>query len=399
MWSRRELLRAAATSFGVLIVPPALLRARAARAAGTDPVLVTIFLRGAADFLNLIVPAGDPHYYALRPRIGVAPGAELSLDGFFGLNPNLSRLLPWYQSGQLAVIHACGSPSRTRSHFDEQDFMEFGAPGDKTIRTGWLNRYLVAAGIDDPTSAITLGHHAVSSLTGEAANLAIPSITSLALAGGYTTQRRATLDQIYRAAGGPLASTVENAFAVHETLQAVDPSTSVSYPSGSFSNALRDVAALIKADIGVRIAAADLGGWDHHYNELEALPGVAAALAGALDAFATDLGTDLGRTTVLVMTEFGRRAGENPNRGTDHGVAGAMIALGGGVGGGRVLLRNAVWPGLAPAQLYQGVDLEPTTDFRDVFSEVLARHLGLGNLSSIFPGFSPDASRYPGLYA
>jgi uncharacterized protein (DUF1501 family) len=398
MWSRRELLKAAASGAAVLIVPPVLMRAGAARAAGTDRVLVTIFLRGAADFLNLVVPAGDPHYYALRPKIRVAPGAELPLDGFFGLNPNLSALLPWFQSGQLAVIHACGSPSRTRSHFDEQDFVEFGAPGDKTVRNGWLNRYLVGAGVDTPIAAVTIGARAVKALAGEAVSLAIPSIASMKLSGGFVPQRRAALEQIYRAAGGPLARTVENSLDVYDTLATVDASTSVTYPSSPFASALRDLAALIKADIGVRVGAADLGGWDHHFNELEVLPGLAANFADSLHAFASDLGSDLGRTLVLVMTEFGRRAAENPSGGTDHGVAGAMLALGGGIAGGRVLLKDAVWPGLAPQELYQGVDLQPTTDFRDVFSEALDRHTGVGNLGSMFPNFSPDISRYPGLY-
>lgn len=399
MWSRRELLKAAAAGFGVWIVPPALLRSGAARAAGSDPVLVTIFLRGGADFLNLVVPAGDPRYYALRPTIGVTAGSELPLDGFFGLHPNLSPLRPWYQAGQLAVIHACGGPTATRSHFDEQDFLEHAAPGDKTVRTGWLNRYLLAAGVSGRTTAVTMGNRPVKALAGEATTLAVPSIASMNLSGSYVAERRAMLQQVHRASGGLWAGTVENALDVYDTLRTVGTATSVSYPSNALATALKDMAALIKADIGVRVGAADLGGWDHHVGEVDRLPGLATALATALHAFATDLGPDLGRTTILVMTEFGRRAGENPGRGTDHGVASAMLVLGGGVAGGRVLLRDGIWPGLAPEQLYQGVDLQVTTDFRDVFAELLHRHMGLGNLSGIFPGFAPTPARYPGLFA
>ena len=398
MWSRRELLKAAAAGFSVLIVPPSLQPGGRARAAGTDRVLVVVFLRGAADFLNLVVPAGDPNYYTLRPTVGVTAGTELPLDGFFGLHPSLSALRPWYLSGQLAVIHACGSPTATRSHFDEQDFMEHAAPGDKTVVTGWLNRYLLAAGISNPTGAITLGNRAVQALAGDATTLAIPSIASMDLAGSFPTERRATLDQIYRSAGGPLAQTAENAFQVYDTLKSVNTATSVTYPTGQLGPALRDVAALVKANIGVRVVAADLGGWDHHVEEPSRIGGLASGLAAALNAFATDLGSDLGRTTILVMTEFGRRARENPSRGTDHGYASAMIALGGGVAGGQVLLRNDVWPGLAAAQMFQGVDLAVTTDYRDVFAEVLTRHMGLSNLNGVFPSFTPSATRFPGLY-
>lgn len=399
MLSRRELLKAASAGFGLLVVPPVLGRSGVARAAGSDRVLVTIFLRGAADFLNLVIPTGDPYYYSGRPTLAVAPGAALPLDGFFGLHPSLSALQPWYTSGQLAVVHACGSPNDTRSHFDAQDFMEFAAPGDKTVRTGWLNRFLSSAGISSPIGAITLGESAVKALTGDASSLAISSIASLTLGGTYITDRRAALEQIYIAAGGPTATTAENAFGAYDTIRGVNTATAVTYPANNALGAhLKDIAALIKSNIGVRIAATDLGGWDHHTGEIQKLPGMASGLASALDAFATDLGTDLNRTSIVVMTEFGRRAAENGSGSTDHGRAAAMLVLGGGVTGGRVLLKDNIWPGLAPAQMFEGVDLRVTTDFRDVFAELLQRHMGLANLAGVFPGYSPTPSSYPGLY-
>lgn len=398
MWSRRDFLRAAASSVSVLLVPPALVRSRTARAAGSDPVIVTIFLRGAADCLNLVAPIGDPNYLLLRPTIGLPPGSALPLDGFFGLHPSLAPLRPWYQSGRLAVVHAAGSPSSSRSHFDEQDYLEHAAPGDKTVQTGWLNRYLAAAGISSPFGGITIGNRAAKALVGDTATLAFPKILSMDLAGAFASDRRAAIESIYAAAGGPMAQTVENAFSAFDTLETVDTTTSVSYPNNTFGSSLKDLAALIKADIGVRAAATDIGGWDHHTSENSKLPGLASAFATSLNAFATDLGADLARTAIVVMTEFGRRASENSAQGTDHGWASAMLVLGGGVSGGRVLLRDGIWPGLTPPQMLEGVDLRVTTDFRDVLAELLSRHMGLGNLSGIFPSYSPSASRYPGLF-
>jgi uncharacterized protein (DUF1501 family) len=398
MQSRREFLKTAAVGLSALVVPPALLRARAAQAVGPDQVLVVLFLRGAADGLNLVVPYGDPQYYALRPTIGVSAGSLLDLDGFFGLHPALLPLVPLFDAGRLAMIHASGCTDPTRSHFDAQDFIEHGAPGDKTIHNGWLNRYAAAAGFASPVSAITIGPRPVKSLAGSVATLAIPTLDSFSMLYSGASIRRAALDQIYAAAGGALAEAADSTFAVLDTVGSVSRATSVAYPSGTFALALRDLAALIKAQIGLKVAALDLGGWDHHTGEVAALQGNATALAGGLAAFASDLGSHLDRTLVLAVTEFGRRAAENGGGGTDHGHGSVTVALGGSVAGGRVLLKNDLWPGLLPNQLDQG-DLKVTTDFRDVFSEVLARHMGLANLASIFPNFTPSTSRYPGLFA
>lgn len=398
--SRREFLMTASASFGALAVPTALLRARPARASGIDPVLVALYLRGGADALNLVPPYGDSLYYAARPTIRVAPGTELPLDGFFGFHPALAPLLPYYQSGQLAVLHACGSASATRSHFDAQDFMEFAAPDDKTVQVGWLNRFLSASGATSPISAITIENAAAKALAGPASNLAIPELSRFSLWGSYTAERRGAIQAISNATSNALLGSAGiNALSVLDLVDTVNTATSVVYPTSKLGSALKDLAALIKADIGVRVAAVNHASWDHHANEAIAFPVMAGDLAGSLAAFATDLGTDIDRTVVLVMSEFGRRLAQNGAFGCDHGHGGVMMALGGAVQGGQVLLRDGTWPGLAPPQLFNGIDLAGTTDFRDVFAELLERHMGLNDPSPVFPNYTIDTARYPGLLA
>ncbi len=398
--SRREFLTAATASFGALVVPGALLRARPARASGSDPVLVALYLRGGCDALSLVPPAGDPLYYAARPKIRVAAGTELPLDGFFGFHPSLAPLLPYYQGGRLAVLHACGSTSETRSHFDAQDFMEFAAPDDKTVQVGWLNRFLTTAGMTAAISAVTIENAPAKALAGPASSLAIPTLSRFALDGIYTAQRRSAIQAITsQTANAILKVQGVNALEVLDLVDTVNRTPNATYPTTKLGDALRDLAALIKADIGVRVAAVNHSSWDHHANETTAFPVMGGDLASCLAAFATDLGSDFDRTVVLVMSEFGRRLAENGAKGCDHGHGSAMMALGGAVQGGRVLLRNDAWPGLAPPQLFQGIDLAATTDFRDVFAELLDRHMGLGNPSPVFPNYTTDTARYPGLFA
>jgi len=398
--SRRSFLKTATASLGVLIAPGALLRARPARAVGTDPVLVALFLRGAADGLSLLVPHGDPEYYAARPTIQVAPGSEIDLDGFFGLHPSLAPLHSWYQAGRLALLHASGSVSGTRSHFDEQDFMEYAAPGDKTVTVGWLNRFLTAAGLSTPLSAVSIENAPVKALTGPVDSLAIPSLARFAPYGIYANERRDALRTIFAATSNPiLGPTGTNALDLLDLIATIDKTANATYPSSNLGAAMKDLAVLIRADVGVRVAAVNHTTWDHHSSQTTRLPAMANDLASSLDAFATDLGSDLDRTVVLVMTEFGRRVAENGAFGSDHGHGGVMMAFGGAVAGGRVLLRDQVWPGLAPADLFESIDLAVTTDFRNVFAELLDRHMGLSDLSTIFPDFSADAANYPGLFA
>ncbi len=395
--NRRELLKTAASSATAFLLPVTL--PGAVRAATGNPVLVSVFLAGAADGLNAIVPHGDPEYYALRPNIGVPSGTELDLDGFYGLHPSLAPLLPLFQTGKLDVIHAVGSNDETRSHFEAKDFMERAAPGDLTIHDGWLNRYLAQAGGADLHAGITLDHAPTLALVGDAPSLAFPSIQDFALTGGLVPERLAALESLYQPLGTVLGTAVGNALQAIDMIADVPTNTSVSYPSGKLGDSLKDAAALIKADIGVRAIAISMSGWDTHTNEAAQLTVLLDGLAKALEAFHTDLGTHVDRTLLLTMTEFGRMVAENGGGGADHGHGSFMLAMGTTQARGRVLTAGNQWPGLAPADLFEGRDLAVTTDFRNVFAEVLDAHMGLVDLTPIFPGFSVSAANYPGLFS
>ncbi len=343
------------------------------------PILVCLFQRGAVDGLNMIVPHGDPTYYRERPRIAVPATDVIDLDGYFGLHPRLAALKPLWDSKSLAAIHAIGSPDASRSHFDAQDYMESGTPGVKATPDGWLNRYCQhdREHADTPFRAVAFGPAARDRLT------------------------RAFEELYAGSATGLLSSSSQEAFQAVQMLQQVDPAqyqpaNGAAYPRGRFGKAMLEIAQLIKADIGVQVAFADVTGWDTHVNQGASEGQLAARLndlGQALWAFAQDLGEKLRDVVVLTMSEFGRTVRENGNAGTDHGHATAMLVLGGPVNGGTVLGR---WPGLDPAQRFEGRDVAVTTDFRDLFAEILARHLGAKDLSAVFPGFAVDPARFPG---
>lgn len=396
--SRRDFLKTGAVGLGAFFLPPGL--ARVASASTTAPVLVALYLRGGVDGLNQVVPAGDPIYYDVRPNIQVLPGEEIPLDGFYGLHPALGPLHALYQSQELAFIHACGSPDSSRSHFDAQDFMESAAPGDKTVGDGWLNRYLLSAGRTDAVSGISLNSSKIRSLTGDAPSLAFRRITDFRLRGSLQEERRLALESRYALIPGSLLGTnVLDGFSALDRVASVDTSTTVTYPSGGLARALREAAALVKADIGVGVVAIDTGGWDHHSNEVGRILDRNTDLAASLAAFHQDLGDCANTTLTLCMTEFGRNVAENGNLGTDHGRGGVMLALGGGIAGGRVITANG-WPGLEPENLESGRDLAVTTDFRDVFAEALVRHMGasVSETGPVFPDFTVSQASFPGLY-
>ncbi len=371
------------------------------------PILVCLFQRGAVDGLNMIVPHGDPLYYRERPRIAVPAQDVVDLDGYFGLHPRLAALKPLWDSKSLAAIHAIGSPDATRSHFDAQDYMESGTPGVKATPDGWLNRYCRhdREHQDTPFRAVAFGPELPRILAGTAPSLAIDDLHAF----GMRAPQPAVRDRLTRAfeqlyagsATGLLSSSSQEAFEAVQLLQQADPAryqpaNGAEYPRGRFGKAMLQIAQLIKADVGLQVAFADVTGWDTHVNQGASEGQLAARLADfgqALAAFARDLGEKLRDVVVLTMSEFGRTIRENGNAGTDHGHATAMLVLGGPVNGGRVL---GTWPGLDAARRFEGRDVAVTTDFRDLFAEILSRHLGARDLPAIFPGFAPDPTRFPG---
>jgi len=371
------------------------------------PVLVCLFQRGAVDGLNMIVPHGEPLYYRERPRIAIPAREVVDVDGHFGLHPSLAPLKALWDNKSLAAIHAVGSPDATRSHFDAQDYMETGTPGVKSTPDGWANRYCRhdREHADTPFRAVAFGPQLPRVLAGTAPALAIDDLQAFGLRVPQEAARdRLTraFEQLYEgAATGLLATSSREGFEAIQVLKRINPSqyrpaNGAEYPPGRFGRALLQIAQLIKADVGLEIAFADSGGWDTHVNQGSSEGQLAARLRElglGLAAFARDLGERMQSVVVLTMSEFGRTIRENGNSGTDHGHATAMLALGGPVNGGKVLGR---WPGLDPARRFEGRDVAVTTDFRDLFGEVLARHLRAADVGSVFPGFTPAPERFPG---
>ncbi len=408
--TRRVFLRNSALAVvGTAAVPGFLTRAALGAAEGPlrNKRLVVIFQRGAADGLNIVVPYAESQYYAMRPSINIPRNSVLELDGRFGLHPSLAAFQPLWRQGHLAIVHAAGSPDTTRSHFDAQDFMETGTPGVKVTEDGWLNRSLHNGPMNLPAQnsafrAIALGPSLPRILSGSEPAVAMNNINDFSVGGRNPKASPAAtaFEAMYdHSSDSVLHGAGEETFDAVKMLKAADPgrynpAPGANYPKGRFGDSLRQLAQLIKANLGVQVAFADIGGWDHHVNEGATegqLANVLGDFSGALSAFWTDLG-DLGEGTVVVtMSEFGRTARENGNRGTDHGHANVMFVLGGPVKGGRVYGR---WPGLDPSQLYEGRDLALTTDFRQVIGEILARHMGNHNLANVFPGYDNQAGKF-----
>ncbi len=408
MISRRVFLKDGAFALVSLGFAPSFL-SRTALAAGTpsgSKRLIAIFQRGACDGLSMIVPFGDADYYRARPSLAVArpdgADAALDLDGFFGLNPRLDPLRPLWKEGQLAIVHACGSPDATRSHFDAQDYMETGTPGVKSTADGWLNRYLQARDAEEPSPlrAVAVAPRLPRMLQGRAPAIAVPRIAQFAVRG-----RADQFESVYAASGDQvLGGAGRAAFDAVRRLRDADPERyqperGADYPQTPFGQALRQIAQLVKSGVGLEVAFAEIGGWDTHVNQGVTQGQLANRfddLARSLAALAVDLGDRMENTVILTMSEFGRAVDENGNRGTDHGHGNAMLVIGGPVRGGRVYGR---WPGLAVEQRYERRDLAITTDFRDVFAEIVVRHLGAARVDKVFPGYAVQASRFPGVIA
>jgi uncharacterized protein (DUF1501 family) len=339
----------------------------------------------------------------MRPTINIPKKSVLDLDGFFGMHPAMSPFQPLWKQKHLAIVHAAGSPDPTRSHFDAQDFMESGTPGIKVTDDGWLNRALHDLAPDKSAfRAIALGPSLPRILSGKEPAVAVNNLNDFSVGGKNPNgaPMSNTFEAMYdHSIDTVLHGTGQETFDAVKTLKAADPAhytpaANANYPRGRFGDSLKQLAQLIKANLGVQVAFADIGGWDHHVNEGSTQGQIANVLGDfsqSIAAFWTDLG-DLGEDTVVVsMSEFGRTARENGNRGTDHGHANVMFVLGGPVNGGKVYGR---WPGLDQSLLYEGRDLAVTTDFRLVLSEVVSQYLGNKDLRTVFPGFENQSGQF-----
>ena len=412
--SRRYFLKSGGIAMASLAAAPMFLNRTVAfgnpdgKSAGGKKVLIAIFQRGAVDGLNVVVPHGEEDYYKLRPSIAVPrpksgdKEAAIDLDGHFGIHPAIAAFKPIYDAGHLAFIHAVGSPDNTRSHFDAQDYMESATPGSKSTTDGWLNRYLVSR--EDPKAtpfrAVAFSQNLPRTLKGKAPAVAMANISDFAIRGGQNSGNiQSAFEQLYGGGNDIVRATGRETFEAIDMLKKANPqqyqaANGASYPKGPLGNSLKQIAQLIKADIGLEVAFTDVGGWDTHANEGGATGQLANRLTDfsqSIAALYEDLGDKMQDVVVLTMSEFGRTAAENGARGTDHGHANYMVVLGGPVKGGKVYSK---WPGMKREQLYEGRDLAVTTDFRSVFGEVAMRHLGSRNSGVIFPGFQLNTSNF-----
>lgn len=414
-FSRRYFMKQGSIALvGLSTVPAFLQRAIAANPTARGKQLVVLFQRGAADGLNIVVPFGEPNYYRLRPTIAIAPpkrgGSDsvLDLDGFFGLHPSLAPLVPFYKMNQLAIVHAAGSPDPTRSHFDAQDYMESGTPGVKVTEDGWLDRAIgtIPEQNASPFRAVAIGPNLPRMLRGSTGAIALPDLKQFkvqpqsaamnnVVQGGFEAMYAQSVDSALHGTG-------TETFEAIDMLRKIDiakfpPDNGADYPKSPLGQKMQQIGVMLKASIGVEVLFVDCGGWDNHVNEGGSqgqLSNLLKDLGQSLAAFHQDMGDRMENVVVVTMSEFGRTAKENGNRGTDHGHANCMFVMGGDVKGGKVYGK---WPGLDDHQLNEGRDLALTSDFRSVVSEILARHMGVRDLAPVFPGFTANAHTFPGV--
>ena len=436
--NRRIFLKQGAVGLVAIGLPPAFLTRTLlaeTRSMGRQKTVVFVFQRGAVDGLNMVVPFEEKAYYRVRRSIAVpqpsrgAGASAIDLDGFFGLHPSLRGLHDLYREGELAILHASGSPHPTRSHFDAQDFMETGTPGVKSTRDGWMNRLLgengcacagrtladgaahsadhasaqVSMAESSPLRGVAMGAEMPRALRGSYPTVAIADLERFGIAGGRSPELESVFERMYRSEEDDLiAGAAGDSFEAIELIRRTDPlqyrpRAGVDYPRGDFGRSLQQIAQLIKADVGLEVAFTDIGGWDTHLAQGGAQGQLAnrlTELGSGIRAFHDDLGDRIEDVVVVTMSEFGRTAAENGSGGTDHGHGNCMLILGGATAGGRVL---GSWPGLEREQLYEGRDLAITTDFRNVFAEVVSGHLGAERLERVFPSYRVDPSSFVGV--
>jgi uncharacterized protein (DUF1501 family) len=417
MLTRRVFLRGSAIVMAGMGMAPGWLARAAAAESKKRKTLVAIFMRGAADGLNIVVPFGEKRYRELRPTLAIAPpsgqpnanaplfgapGGCIDLDGTFGLNNAMQPLKALWDKQQLAIIEATGSPDASRSHFDAQDSMESGTPG-KTTGDGWLNRALPARNETSTLRAVALSNQVPRCLRGVHEAIAINNLEQFNIG---DQDAAAIIQSMYATTSDSLVGrTGKDAFEAMKAIQSIQntpqntppPAAGPAGPAGisqygqagEFGRNLQQLARLIKADAGVEVAFADIGGWDHHGNEMLQLSALLRQFATGIAAFCQDMGDRMEDVVLVTMSEFGRTVEENGNGGTDHGHGSFMMVIGGAVQGGKIYGK---WPGLEKEQLFEGRDLAVTTDYRDVLSELVRGHLGQTDVARVFPGFQPSPS-------
>ena len=395
VYTRREFL----LSSGALLALPASIKLAGAAEPSANGVLVCVFLRGGADGLHMTVPHGDEDYYAQRgdlavPRPGTDPEAAIDLDGFFGLNPAMLALLPVWESGDLASVHATGLTSDSHSHFDAQNYMESGKPDDKSLTNGWVGRHLSSnnSASDSPFRGIAIGGKIQKSLRGENSVSAIKDVSNYGIhvRGRNGDAFAASLQALYLGDQW-LDNQGQLAFDSIDQLEAANPAqysaeNGASYPDSPFGANMLQAAQLIKAGVGAEALCLDLGGWDTHADQANRLAELLPDLSASLAAFWRDLGERMNSVTIVVMSEFGRRVAANGSGGTDHGHGNALYVIGKGINGGQVF---ADWPGLSESQLSGPGDLAITTDYRTVLAEIVDKRLGNPAIDQVFPDFTP----------
>jgi len=389
--TRRRLITGLGAAGALAVADAGLPRMAFAAGPPAGDLIVSVFLRGAMDGLSAVVPYADADYHASRPGVRVPANLVQKLDAQFGLHPSLAPLMTAWRRGHLAVVHAVGSPHPTRSHFDAQDFMERGVPGDATVSTGWLGRHLATRASRSTLRAVAVGGNVQLSLRGPVPAVALKRIADFTLVAedAKRTVLETSLDRLYAGLSHPMGSTGVSTVGATRRLRALArtsyrPASGAKYPESELGRQLTEVARLAKARVGLEAVCVDANGWDTHDAMGSAKSGRMAALLADLGQSLAALYADLAGlrgVTVVVMSEFGRRVAENGSGGTDHGHGGVMLVLGSGIRGRRVYGR---WPGLAPSQLDRG-DLRVTTDYRDVLAEVLLARAGGTSIASVFP--------------
>jgi uncharacterized protein (DUF1501 family) len=384
--SRRDFLKSTGLSIvGLSFIPTYLNKAMGETIKNIPPqlkkkTLVFIFMRGAADGLAIVPPLKDPFYNKeLRPTIFMGSDVALPLDGFFGLHPALKEIHPLWEQGMLSIVHQVGSPDATRSHFDAQDFMESGTPGVKATEDGFIDRVVPKLKASDtPLKIVALQPNLPRSLWGTHGAFAMNSIKEFQDAKGLATSTyEKNFESMYdNAMDTVLKGAGEKTFQSMNILKSLPaPSEIANYPKSQLGKRLSDIARLVKGGVGLEIAVTECGGWDTHQHQGNAegqLAGKLKDLAESMAAFNKDLGNKIEDVCVITMTEFGRTVHENGNGGTDHGHGSVMLVMGGGV----------------KENMYEERDLAITTDYRDVWKEILTSHLSVKDMDKIFPGFS-----------